>query len=186
MDYVPPPPPPPIHRDFAEIGGLTRSPYLASNEIMARMPDFLRSFFANTKIERPDERDFLRKVPPGSAHREGQMLAGYYDAPSDSVAVRRGVEDVGDVYSVARHELLHRLATKHPRFAIDGRGAYPTLMGALFNSDRSSWESARADPGHAFTSMAETAMSEPDRLPLSVQNYFAPLLPPVKDQRGPR
>lgn len=190
MDYQPPavpPPPPGIHRDFGEVGGLTRSPYTASNEIIAQMPPFLRAFFANTPIQRPNDRDFLGRTPAGySEGRPGQWLAGYYDGPSDTVAVRRGVEDSGDVYSVARHELLHRLAAKHPRYAVDGRGQYPQLMSALFNSDRPAWEQSRQDPGHAFTRYAETAMTDPDALPLPVQNYFAPLLPPVNVQRGPR
>ena len=189
MDYTPPavpPPPPAIHREYGEVGGLTRSPYMASNEIVAQMPEFLRQFFRNTRIERPTERDFLRRTPPGFAEsRPGQWLAGYYDAPTDTVAVRRGAEDAGDVVGIARHELLHRLASKHPRYAIDGRGAYPQLLSALFNSDRSMWERSRQDPGHAFTGLAETAMTTPDALPLPVQNYFAPLLPPVQTRRGP-
>ena len=188
MDYTPPavpPPPPAIHREFGEVGGLTRSPYMASNEIIAQMPDFLRTYFANTKIERPNERDFLRRTPPGYADsRPGQWLAGYYDAPTDTVAVRRGAED-GDAVGVARHELLHRLATKHPRYAVDGRGAYPALMSALFNNDRPAWQQWSGDRGHAFTSYADTALTRPDDLPDFLRSYFSPLLPPVQPRRGP-
>lgn len=191
MDYPPPtavpPPPPAIHRDFGEVGGLTRSPYMASNEIMDQMPEFLRAFFRNTKIERPNEQDFLRRTPPGYVDsRPGQWLAGYYNAPTDTVAVRRGVEDSGDVVGVARHELLHRLATKHPRYAVDGRGQYPTLLSAMFNGDRQMWGRSRQDPGHAFTGFAETALTDPESLPDFLQSYFAPLLPPVNVKSGPR
>src|SRR3990167_4563283 len=93
MDYTPPPDPPAITRDFGEVGGLTRSPFMASNEIITQMPEFLRMFFANRKIERPKD-----------VRINGESNVGGYD--DGRIEVARGAEDP---YAVARHELLHAL-----------------------------------------------------------------------------
>lgn len=187
MDMTPPPPPPiPITRDYADVGGLRPDPATPSNVLIQNMPEPLRSLFGNTQIRRPSEAEFQSHVPDGfSAGHEGQWLAGYYNGPTDQVMIRRGAENMGDIYSMAEHELLHRLAATYPKYQVDGRGYYPQLMGLLFRNDQQALDRWVGDPGHAFTTYGAQALHDPSALPDYLHSYFAPLLPTVQPRRGP-
>ena len=177
MDYTPPPIPPQvpaIHREFGEVGGLTRSPYMASNEIIAQMPEFLRQFFRNKKIERPR-----------SVSIRGESNVGAYG--NGRVQVSREAEDVP---TVARHELLHALSAEHPRYRAEPYFQFGRLRNAVGDGldlpePYRSYVQQSQDWPHAFVHLGNVAMTTPDTLPLPVQNYFAPLLPPVQPRRGP-
>lgn len=186
MDYAPPPSIPPIERPYREDGGLTRSPYMSSDQIVSQMPDFLRQFFQNTKIERPPSLqptlDRLKIPTPA-----GQMPGGlFYD---NRVAIPRSNE--AGVIPAAQHELLHALAWRHPKFYADTHMTnYEMLRGVLQREPSQDPEIQRSatagDWQHVFTQLAAKAMSSPNELGPETQNYFAPLLPPVQRQSGPR
>lgn len=179
VDYIPPPvvptPPPAIHRPYqGDVGGLIPQNFTPSNQLIAQMPPFLRQFFANKKIQRPSALQVGGNEDIG-AYGDGIVQVAR-TAPNENV--------------VTRHELLHALSAEHPRYRHDPYFGYGDLRRAVGDgSGLPDWmrqQMARGDWAHNFVHLGEMAMDQPDALPIPLQNYFAPLLPPVQRQSGPR
>lgn len=150
-------------------------PFLPSNVLLALMPAILRTFFANKKIERP--------VDIGVPAPQGFLTAGSYWPGSGRVAVARGLSDE-DALAAARHELLHALEMEYPRYQTEAHFGYPNLRSSL---DQAGIDiPPNIDWPHTFTQFGDYAARGDENLPLPLQSYFAPLLPPIREKRGPR
>jgi hypothetical protein len=169
------PPPPPIHRPYTgEDAGFIGQPFTSSDQLIAQMPSFLRTYFANKKIERPN-------VFPAD------HAAGAYSPVGGRVLVARDSPYPED--DNALHELLHALNFEHPAYASEPMTGYPRLKNALSQSGYppETVMAPNVDWQHTFTNFGQMAGRDPYRLTVPLQNYFAPLLPPVDQMaKGPR
>lgn len=171
-----PPPVPSISRPLnsSGVGGLTQPDFASSNALMAQMPDALRTQFGNRHIGRPS----------GLTDNTGSSNLGTYG--NGQVRVDRSTDDP----AVLRHELLHALSVEHPRFHDEPYFYFGRLANAIKQSGPLSptvapWVQPQ-DMAHTFVHLGELAMDQPDALPLPLQTYFAPLLPPIQSPHGAR
>ena len=182
MDYAdvgPPPNIPPIHRPAPplEDGGLVPQPFTPSNALVNQMPPFLRQYFANRHIERP-----------ANVSAYGQPQQGLYSG--GRVQMDRSTNDP----KVLRHELLHAISGEHPKYRMDQFRFYGGLRAAMGDGSylpdfyRKHFEGLqqRGDWPHIFVHLGELTMDHPEWMPQGLQDYFAPLLPPVQNEQGPR
>lgn len=130
---------------------------------MAQMPEFLRLFFANKKIERPA----TMAVP-------GVRVGGAYSPDSGRVIVP---QDTDDASLSTLHELLHALNYEHPLYQSEPHTGWSRMRDAGMSGP---------DLPHVFTDNGVIAARDPERLELPAQTYFAPILPPVQQLRRGR